>query len=105
MKSFKDLCTPSAVYLALSLVSMALLIFQNMGNQRELCVGNFECNVESTTMVFVVKVLYVMFWTWVLDLICKSGHTKIAWFLLLLPFVLMFILIGLYMLNQGARLL
>jgi len=31
---------------------------------------------------------------------CRDGHTEIAWFLVLLPFILLAIIIGLVMANQ-----
>jgi hypothetical protein len=45
-------------------------------------------------MVFVVKVIGILFWTWILNLMCKDGHKEIAWFLVLLPFVLLFFMMG-----------
>jgi len=32
-------------------------------------------------------------------LICKDGHTGIAWFLVLIPFILLFVIMGLVMVN------
>jgi hypothetical protein len=77
-------------------------MFQNGGNQDVYCVGSFECPVPSTALVFFFKFLYVAFWTFVLDSICKAGYKQVSWFLVLLPFILFFILLGLMMLNQGA---
>ncbi len=102
MKFLKDMCTPAALYFVISLISILILVFQNMGNNNKLCVGNYACNVESTTLVLFFNLLYVGFWTWVLNLICKSGHKGIAWFLVLLPFILMFVGLGILMLNQGV---
>jgi len=45
-----------------------------------------------------MKVLYILFWTWVLNLMCKGGYKNVAWFLVLLPFVLFFVVLGLYIL-------
>jgi hypothetical protein len=50
-----------------------------------------------------VKVVYIMFWTWVLNLMCKDGHTGIAWFLVLLPFVLLFVILGSVMMYQKDK--
>jgi hypothetical protein len=38
--------------------------------------------------------MYVLLWTWILNLICKAGVPGLSWFLLLLPFLLMFVMIG-----------
>jgi hypothetical protein len=70
---------------------------QNYGNTNMYCLGDYTCNVSSTFFVFVIKILYVLFWTWILNLICKSGYESVSWFLFLLPYIVMFILIA-YML-------
>jgi hypothetical protein len=94
-KSIKDLCTPAALYFAMSFISLLIMMIQNYGNTDTYCVGEYECNVSSTIFVFVLKSVYILFCTWILDLICKSGYTKMSWFLVLFPFVLLFILIAL----------
>ena len=51
-------------------------------------------------LVFIVKIIYILFWTWVLNLMCKDGHSGIAWFLVLLPFILLFVIMGMVMMYQ-----
>ena len=36
MKGFKDLCTPAAVYLALSLIALVIMIVQNIGKRKRI---------------------------------------------------------------------
>ena len=103
MKGFKDLCTPAAVYLALSLIALVIMIVQNIGKEKEFRLGDFECDVECTSVVFILKCLWIGFWSFVLDSICKAGHTKIAWFIFLLPFIVAFLIMGTFMASQGAR--
>jgi hypothetical protein len=100
IKSFKDLCPPSLVYFVLSFVGILMILFQNLGNSATYNVGSFSCIVPNTTVVFIFKIIYVLFWTWVLNLICKDGHSEISWLLVLFPFLLMFVIIGLIMINQ-----
>lgn len=95
-----QLCTPSLVYFVISVIGIVMAIFQNIGNDNKYCLGSFACHVPSTIAVFVVKILYVLFWTWVLNLMCNDGHVNIAWFLVLLPFFLLFIIVYLIMVNQ-----
>lgn len=96
----RNLCTPSYVYLVISSIAMLVMIYQNMGNMNTYCLGSYSCNVTSTTLIFVIKAAYILFWTWVLNLMCKSNATSIAWFVLLLPVIVMFILIGAMMLSE-----
>lgn len=100
-RSLDQLCAPSLVYFIFSLIVLIIAVFQNMGNSKTFCLGSFSCNVPSTALVFAVKSIYVLFWTWVLNLICKDGHSGIAWLLVLFPFILLFVIILLIMMNQG----
>lgn len=95
----KNLCTPSYVYLVISTIFIIVSTFQNYGNTSVYCLGEYSCEVPSTFLVFFIKVLYVLFWTWVLNLMCNAGYSGVAWFLVLLPFVLMFVILGIILLS------
>jgi hypothetical protein len=96
----RNLCTPSYVYLVISAIALAVLLYQNVGQINQYCVGSFTCNVSSTAMIFILKAIYILFWTWVLNLICRAGAPEIAWTVLLFPFVLMFVMIALLFVYQ-----
>lgn len=98
-----QLCTPSLVYFVISVIGLAMAIIQNLGNKNKYSLGSFSCQVPSCLAVFIVKVVYVLFWTWVLNLMCCDGHVEIAWFLVLLPFILLAVIIGLVMMNQNEN--
>jgi hypothetical protein len=100
-KSLKELCTPAFVYFVLSVVGIIGSVIQNMGNKNVYKMGSFYARVPSTILVFAVKIVYVLFWTWILNLICKDGHKGIAWFLVLIPFILLFVIMGLVMVNPS----
>ena len=99
VSGLRNLCTPSYVYLVISTIALVVMLYQNMGNLDQYCVGTMSCTVSSTVMIFVIKIIYILFWTWILNLICRAGAPGIAWFLVLLPFILMFILISLLFLQ------
>jgi hypothetical protein len=99
-KNISQLCTPSYVYFIMSMLSLAMLAIQNLGNRKLYSLGSFSCRVPSTIAIFLIKLVYILFWTWVLNLMCKDGHINIAWFLVLLPFIFMFIIMGLVMMYQ-----
>ena len=88
-----SLCTPAFIYILLSSIGIIILAYQNYGNQNLYCVGNVNCPVESTTPVFIAKILYVLFWTFILNTLCSYGYYKLSWFILLLPFILFFVII------------
>lgn len=106
MKSLMDrirkLCTPAYVYLVISAIALIMMAIQNVGSNSQYCAGSYSCAVGNTALIFIVKMLYVIFWTWILNLICKAGAPTVSWVLVLLPFVLMFLFIALYILG-GAR--
>jgi hypothetical protein len=101
-KTLKELCTPAYVYFILSVIGIIASVIQNMGNKNVYKMGMFYARVPSTMLVFLVKIVYVLFWTWILNLICKDGHKEIAWFLVLIPFILLFVIMGLVMINPGV---
>ena len=98
--NMKELCNPAAIYFVISIIALVMVLFQNLGNQNSYTVGSFSCRVPSTILVFIVKLIYILFWTWILNLICKDGHTGVSWLLVLLPFILLFVMMGLLMINM-----
>jgi len=102
-KRLSELCTPSRVYFLVSLVVMIFSIIQNINNTNKYCLGSFACEVPSTILVFVVKIGYILFWAWILNIICKDNQKNVAWFLVILPFVFYFVIIGAVMMNQNRK--
>jgi len=92
MSTTKNLCTPAFVYFAVSILGLILIIFNNLGNTNIYNLGTFSANVPNTTLIFVIKLIYILFWTWILNLICRDGHSGVAWLLVLFPFVLIFLI-------------
>ena len=98
--SLKELCTPASLYFIISMIGLFIVLMQNLGYSNSYHVGSFSCRVPSTTAVFIAKLIYVLFWTYVLNLICKDGHVGVSWLLVLLPWLLLFVMIGLLMINM-----
>jgi len=99
-KNLKDLCTPSLIYFVISIIGLVLILLQNLGNTNSYHVGSFSCRVPNTAIIFIIKLIYILFWTWILNLICKDGHTEISWLLILFPWIMLFVIMGLLMLNM-----
>ena len=99
-KKLKELCSPSLLYFGISMIALVLVFLQNLGNKNSYHVGSFSCRVPNTTIVFIIKFIYILFWTYVLNLICKDGHTGLSWLLVLLPWLLLFVMMGILMLNM-----
>ena len=95
----KNLCTPAYVYLVISSIALVVMFMQNIGNTKIYCLGSYSCDVSNTNMIFVIKLIYILFWTWLLNIICRGGATSFAWLLVLLPLVLLFLVIAMMMIG------
>ena len=70
---FSYLCTPAALYLFLSAISILLIVI-----------------TKFKPVSILIKILFVLAWTYILNLLCKKGFTMISWILVLLPYLIMF---------------
>ncbi len=87
----KKLCTPAFVYLVIAIIGLIRIMLQNVGNSNTLCVGRVQCSVPNTPGMFLIQAAWILFWTWILSTLCKNGHPNVAWFLVLLPFIVFLI--------------
>jgi len=85
-----NLCKPAYIYLVISLIAIIIMAVQNTGFTNVFCLGSYKCDVPSTALIFVIKLIYVLFWTWILNLMCRAGAETLSWIFVLLPFVLFF---------------
>jgi hypothetical protein len=99
-KKLNELCTPAAFYFIISIFGLVIIMFQNVGNRNRFNLGKFSCQVPNTLLLLAGNLVYILFWTWILNLICKDGHSIISWLLVLLPFIFAFIIFGLVILNK-----
>lgn len=91
-----NLCTPSMVYFLISLVALIFLGIQNLtGNDNTLCIGSFHCNVGNKMLVLLLNAIYILFWTFIFDLMCKAGYGELSWFIVFIPILLFFLFLGL----------
>ena len=91
------LCTPATIYFVISLIGLIILGVGNLGNNERLCIGDYSCYVGNNTIIFVLNAIYILFWTFVLDLMCKIGYNSLSWFVILFHFILAFIFLAMVM--------
>ena len=76
MKGFKDtfkqMCTPAQVYLAIAFLGAFISLFND----------NAVTNV-------IVNLFFSLIWTFVLSWLCNKGYESLSWFLVLLPYVIL----------------
>jgi hypothetical protein len=88
---FYKLCPPARFYFIISFFSYIVMLFQNMGSEKLYCLGMLGCTTENSIYIFAFKAIYIVFWTWLLNIICQSGAGAFSWVLVLFPFILFFI--------------
>ena len=96
------LCTPALVYLGISVIFLIIVYIQNVGNNNLYCLGTQKCEVSNINMIFFIKMIYILFWTWLLNLICSINKT-ISWIIVFFPVILVFISFGI-ILMRGIKL-
>jgi hypothetical protein len=91
-RNLRQLCRPSFIYFLLSTFALILVALQNISTDpHTLVIGSMSMYVPSVFMIFVIKFIYILFWTWILNLICKDGHSEISWLIMLFPIILTFV--------------
>ena len=93
----KNLCEPAEFYLVISLIfTVIVVIFHSNITNNVYCLGLYDCKLSSNMIgiVFVIKLIYIAFWTWVLNILCRTVSSSVAWILAIFPFVLFLGLIG-----------
>ena len=105
---FDKLCPPAQIYLVVSVIMMVLSYFglSAISQQLEMHQSsspllqslNFTYQKDSRTS-YVVQGVLIILWTWLLSYFCRNGYTSLSWFLVLLPWVLMFMAFFVYVIN------
>tara|TARA_R110002020_G_scaffold453643_1_gene668653 strand:+ start:529 stop:870 length:342 start_codon:yes stop_codon:yes gene_type:complete len=101
----KSLCTPAMVYFLVSVITLFYMILNNLGNKRTFCMGDYDCPVDNINVIYLMKMVYLLFVTIVLDSLCKNGYASISWFLVFFPILFFFVALGYFMINQNSTIL
>jgi hypothetical protein len=72
-KDFSKLCTPAKVYFAIAVIASVIALL----------------NRVSVFGVF-LKLVFAFIWTFVLGWLCDKGYKSLSWFLVLLPYIIIF---------------
>jgi hypothetical protein len=71
---FDKLCTPAKIYFGLSVLSCIIMLFNRM-----------------SILVIFSKLIFAFLWAFILGWLCSKGYKAISWFLVLLPFIMIFL--------------
>ena len=98
---YNILCKPAQIYVLISLFSVLAILMQNVSDTHKYCIGSYSCNLTfSNLLIFAGKLAYIAIWTTILNSLCKTGHKNLSWFFVLVPILLLFLLIGLFMVSM-----
>ena len=75
-KVFSKLCTPAKIYFSLAILSILLGLFNGIH-----------------IFAIVGKLFFAFIWTYILAFLCKKGFKMVSWFLVLLPFIMIFLVL------------
>tara|TARA_B110001450_G_scaffold252490_1_gene274366 strand:+ start:86 stop:511 length:426 start_codon:yes stop_codon:yes gene_type:complete len=86
----KSMCEPAMLYLLVGVIGIVGILVQNLvnGDDGTFCVGNYECDMINKTTGLILQLIYVLFWTWLLNTLCKRGYVNVSWVIVLFPFLL-----------------
>ena len=71
MKSF---CEPAKLYLIISVIFLIFAVFHQI-----------------SALTLIVKGIFIVIWTMVLNWLCSKGFSGLAWIIVLLPFLAIFV--------------
>ena len=87
-----SLCNPARVYLVVSIIMFIVMVFQNYGQIDIYCLGKLRCEAPNLYMIFIIKILYTIFWTVIIQLLCNAKQPLLAWALVIYPILLYVVL-------------
>jgi len=92
-------CTPAYVYLVVSLFFVIIVALQNHNfyENRVFCIGMYDCDNNNIAISVSLKLIFILFWTFFLNLLCKMGLSFVSWILVFLPWVIMLTILGKYL--------
>jgi hypothetical protein len=109
---FDKLCIPAQIYLIVSFILMVLSYFGlnaisqqitlNQSNNSFLQSLNFTYQKDARTS-YVVQAVFIVLWTWVLSYLCNKGFSNLSWFLILFPWILMFLAFFVYIIETVKK--
>ena len=99
--SLKQLCWPAFTYFIFSLFFLIVNIFLNINNAEgnkdfHEAMKHFKLSSDYIFVIYISNLIYVLFWTYILNLICKDKKSWLSWLLILLPTISLFMLAFLY---------
>ena len=105
--SLKGLCTPLQVFIVLAVISTIIYLinmFTNIDVKDRVDPGSYLFHSDAKQygyMALVLKVIFYLFFGYLLQVLCENKLDKVAWVVLFLPYVLIAFIVF-YGMSMGA---
>ena len=86
-----NLCSPAKLYFYLIFILLIISAYYDLSrnDKDKICLGKIDCKVKNKPAMYVMNVLFILIWTFILNLLCSFGWTKLSWFLFLFPYIIL----------------
>jgi hypothetical protein len=103
-----NLCTPAKLYFIISLILLAVSLYYDItrNEKDKICLGKINCKIENKPVFYVLNILFILLWSFVLNLLCNFGWSKLSWFLFLFPYItlgIVFVLIAVFVIYMARN--
>jgi len=89
LDKFNKLCDPAKLYLVMVILFIVVGLFSKIN-----------------ILAIIIKLIFALIWTFVLNWLCKKGYKTVSWILVLLPFILLIIaFFGYVKMSRGNQML
>jgi len=89
LDKFTKLCDPAKLYLVMVILFIVVGLFSKIN-----------------ILAIIIKLIFALIWTFVLNWLCKKGYKTVSWILVLLPFILLIIaFFGYVKMSRGNQML
>ena len=76
---YSSLCLPAKVYLIIAITGMLASLYNKI-----------------SVLNLVFSAIFILLWTNILNWFCSRGYMFLSWFLVMLPLISAFVLLGIY---------
>lgn len=98
---FNKLCSPSLLFLVVSIVILVISFFQNISFRSSLSLGKVKNEIHMTAFVYLFVGIAIIFWTFLIDKMCKLGYKQVSWGLFVVPSCIIIGILALFIFMQG----
>ena len=87
-----DLCPAARFYMVISFIAVFVMTFINFGTNTTFCYGFTQCTDRNHIVDILIKIMYILFWTWIANIICRKTSDSAAWIFVMFPFAVFIVI-------------